>query len=473
MPIQRKWLTLAAVTFASFATTLDNTVVNVALPSIQTDLHLGRSALEWVVNSYVLAFGMLLLAGGRLADAFGRRRLFLIGLALFTAASFAGGLAGSEAMLLAARVAQGIGAALMTPTTLAIISATFPEEERGKAIGIWAGVTTLAFALGPVTGGVLAERVQWSWIFFVNVPIGIVGLIVGRLVIAESRNENASRRLDVPGLALSSGASLALIYALIQANHEGWSSLTILGLFALAATAFGAFLVVESRSAEPMLPLGLFKNAAFVGANAVMWLVGVGIFGVYLFLSIYLQDILGLSAIEAGAGFVPMALLIAALAPVSTSLAERLGRARVIAAGMAIFAAGLLLLAGLGTTASYVDVLPGLLIVGAGAALTTPLSAAVLSAAPAEQGGVASGVLNTLREVGGSFGIAFMGALLAARESDRLAAGGTHDEAFVSGFSLALWASAAAMLLGAILALRTLSSPTRRFANPRPAIEPA
>jgi EmrB/QacA subfamily drug resistance transporter len=469
----RKWLTLAAVTFASFATTLDNTVVNVALPSIQHDLHLGRSGLEWVVNSYVLAFGMLLLAGGRLADVFGRRRMFLIGLGVFTGASVAGGLADGQTLLVAARVAQGVGAAVMTPTALAIIAATFPESERGKAIGIWAAATTVAFALGPVTGGFLAERIHWSWIFFVNVPIGLAGLGVGRLVIDGSGETPQRRRIDLGGLITSSLAALTLIYALIAANRDGWTSPTIVGFVAVGAVALSAFVLIEMRGDMPMLPLGLFRNREFAGANTVMWLVGIGVFGVYFFMSLYLQDILHLSAIEAGAGFVPMALVIVALAPASTSLADRLGRGRVIAAGMATFAAGLALLAQTGSTATYTDVLPGLLVAGVGAALTTPLSAAVLAAVPVERGGVASGVLNTLREIGGSFGIALMGALLTAREMHSLASGAGHADAYVSGFSAALWASAAAMLFGAVIAWLTISSRTSAVRPARPALEAA
>jgi EmrB/QacA subfamily drug resistance transporter len=286
----RKWWTLIGVTFAIFMTTLDNTVVNVALPSIQRDLGVGRNGLEWVVNAYILAFAALLLTGGRLADLFGRRRLFLTGLSVFTAASLFAGFATSEAHLVAARGLQGAGAALLTPTTLAIIAAAFPDtKERGKAIGLWAATSALAFAVGPVTGGAIAQHAHWSWIFWINVPVGLVGWLIGRAAIDESRDETAPRRVDVGGLAVSSATLLALVYALIDGNDRGFTSLPILGLLGAAAVGLVAFLWIERRVPAPMLDLSLFRDRAFAAGNALQVISGFGIFGVYFFLSLYVR----------------------------------------------------------------------------------------------------------------------------------------------------------------------------------------
>jgi EmrB/QacA subfamily drug resistance transporter len=461
MPVRsannRRWWTLIGVTFAIFMTTLDNTVVNVALPSIQRDLGLGRSGLEWVVNAYILAFATLLLTGGRLADLFGRRRLFLTGLTLFTGASLFGGFAASQAELVTARGLQGAGAALLTPTTPAIIAAAFPDmKERGKAIGLWAATSALAFAVGPVTGGAIAQHIHWSWIFWINVPVGLVGWLIARSAINESRDENAMRRIDVAGLALSSAAMLALVYALIEGNSHGWASPLILGLLAVAAVGFGAFLWTERRASAPMLELSLFRDRTFASGNVLQLISGFGIFGIYFFLSLYVQGILGFSPTKAGLVFVPMALLITVVAPTSAKVVERVGAAATIGGGMLISAAGFLLLERVGQGASFADLVPGLLLIGGGGGLTTPLIGTVLARVPVEKSGVASGVLNTMRELAASLGIAVTGAILASRESAAIAHGATHATAFVDGYRIGLYTSAAVMSAGALLALITL-----------------
>jgi EmrB/QacA subfamily drug resistance transporter len=453
----RKWWTLAAVTFAVFITTLDNTIVNVALPSIQGDLELTRSGLEWVVNAYILAFAVLLLTGGRLADAFGRRRLFLVGLGVFTGASLLGGFAGSEEVLIVARALQGAGAALMTPTTLAIISATFSERQRGLAVGIWAAVAALAFAVGPVTGGFLAEHLHWSWIFFLNVPVGIAGLLVGRLAIPESRDDSVGRRVDARGLVTSGAGLLALTYALIGASDRGWSSPATLGLLGAAAVALGLFVRSQRRGRAPMLPFSLFRDRVFAGANALVLLSGFAIFGILFFTSLFLQQGLGFSAVEAGAVFVPMAILLTIVSPLSSKLADRLGLGRVVAAGMTLTAVGLFLLSRLDEGASFASVLSGILVAGIGSGLTTPLFSAVLGSVTQQRAGVASGALNTARELGGALGIAIMGAILAGREMEALAGGASPAAAFTSGYSAALLVAAGVMLAAAIVAWRTLA----------------
>jgi EmrB/QacA subfamily drug resistance transporter len=449
--------TLLAVSLAVFITALDNTVVNVALPSIQRDLGVSRNALEWIVNAYILVFATLLLTGGRLADVFGRRRLFLIGLALFTGASLLGGFATSEAQLVAARGLQGAGAALLTPTTLAIIAATFPDmKERGRAIGLWAATAALAFAVGPVTGGAIAQHVHWSWIFWINIPIGLTAWLIASSAITESRDEMAGRRIDLAGLGLSGASLLALVYALIEGNGDGWGSPLILGLLSIAAAGFSGFLWIERRATAPMLDLSLFRDRTFAAGNALQVISGFGIFGVYFFLSLYVQGVLGFSPTKAGLVFVPMALLITVVAPSSAKVVDVVGPAVTVGAGMAISVFGFLLLERLGQSASFTEVIPGLMLIGVGGGLTTPLIGAVLDSVPVEKSGVASGVLNTMRELAASLGIAITGAILAARESAAIAHGASHAAAFVDGYQVGLYAAAAVMTAGALIALVAL-----------------
>ena len=290
---RRKWWTLGAVSLGLFMIMLDNTVVNVALPSIQDSLGLSLSELEWVVTGYALTFAAFMLTGGKLADLLGRRRVFVAGLVVFTAASLACGLAGSADVLIGARVVQGIGAALMNPATLSIITATFPPRQRGTAIGIWAGVSALALAIGPLVGGLLSEHADWSWIFFVNIPVGIVAVVAAFVFIDESRDTSKEQRPDVPGLVTSGVGLFALTYGLIEANSYGWGSTRILAAFGLAALSLAAFVSLELRQRRPMLDLKLFRNPTFSGANVSMLLVALAMFGVFFYVSLYVQQILG------------------------------------------------------------------------------------------------------------------------------------------------------------------------------------
>src|SRR5438046_1480193 len=309
-PENRKWWTLVAVAFGLFMIMLDNTVVNVALPSIQKDLKIGASELEWVVNAYALTFGVLLLTGGKLADLFGRRAIFIAGLVVFTGASLWCGLAGGPGSLIAARTVQGVGAAMMNPATLSIITATLPPRQRGMAIGIWAGVSALALAIGPLVGGLLTEKIDWSWIFFINVPIGVLGIAAARLFVDESRDTSHEQRLDLPGLLFSGIGLFALTYALISTNHHSWTSTRVLSLFVLAGIALGVFVLLELHQRFPMLDLSLFRTPPFAAANTVMLMVGLAMFGIFFFNSLFIQNILGYSAIETGATFLPMTVLI-------------------------------------------------------------------------------------------------------------------------------------------------------------------
>ena len=451
-PENRKWLTLGCVAFALFMVMLDNTVVNVALPSIQRDLGIGLSELQWTVNAYALTFAVLMLTGGKLADFLGRRRVFIAGLSIFTASSLACGLASSGEMLIAGRTVQGIGAALMMPATLSIISATFPVHQRGLAIGIWAGVSAMALAIGPLVGGLLTQHIDWGWIFFINVPIGVLAIVAARLLIQESRDPSTDQRLDIPGLLTSGIALFALTFALIEANDYGWTSPTILSLFAVAGIAFVAFVLLELHQRVPMLDLSLFRSGTFAGANIVALLVFLAMFGVFFFVSLYVQGILGYSAVQAGAMFLPMTVLIMFVAPVAGKLSDRLGSRWLIVAGMTFLVTHLLLLSNLDVDSTFWNILPALILGGFGMGLTmTPATAAAIGSVPVAKAGIGSGVLNTFRQVGGTLGIAVIGAIVASQIHVAPGAPAFRDQ-FMDGFSIALRVAAAIALVGALAA---------------------
>ena len=394
---------------------LDNTIVNVALPSIQRDLGIGISELEWVVNGYALTFAVLMLTGGKLADMYGRRRLFIVGLLIFTLASLACGLATSAHMLIAARVVQGAGAALMNPATLSIITATFPPRQRGMAIGIWAGTSAMALAIGPLVGGLITQYVDWSWIFFINVPIGILGIVVARLVITESRDTSGEQRLDLPGLITSAVGLFGLTYGLVEANNYGWTSPRILACFAVAVIGLGAFIFLELRQRLPMLDLGLFKNSTFTGANVTMMLVALAMFGVFFYVSLFMQNILEFSPTRTGAAFLPMTILIILIAPAAGKLSDRVGSRWLVGIGMTLVAGSLVIFSRLDQGSGFWDLFPGLVVGGAGMGLTmTPTTAAAMGSVAVDKAGVGSAVLNSMRQVGGALGIAIMGAIVAA-----------------------------------------------------------
>ena len=455
----RKWWTLAAVAFALFMIMLDNTVVNVALPAIQKDLHMSVSALEWVVSGYALSFAVLMLSGGKLADMLGRRLIFVLGLAIFASSSLACGLAGSPSVLIAARVVQGLGAAFMMPATLSIISATFPPKQRGTAIGIWAGVSALALAIGPLVGGLITEHISWNWIFYINVPVGALGIVAAVVIIRESKDTSHEQRLDIPGLLTSGIAFFAVTFAVIESNRYGWGSPTIIGLFALAVVALAAFVFVELKQRLPMFDLQLFRNGTFVGANTVAFLVTLAMFGVFFFISLYMQQIRGYSPVRAGATFLPMTILIILIAPLAGRASDKLGSRWLMAGGMSLVGVSLLLFARLEAHTSFWGILPGLVVGGTGMALTmTPMTAAAMSAVPVDKAGVGSGMLNTFRQVGGSFGIAIMGAILTNRSASELQGGATRVDAFISGLHEALYVAAAIAFTGAAVAALVIRS---------------
>lgn len=456
----RQW-TLIAVSAATFMTYLDNNIVNVAMPRIQHDLHLTVSGLEWVVSSYILVFASLLLAGGRLGDLFGHRRMFLGGLGVFTLASFVAGISGSVDVLVASRGVQGLGAALVTPTTLAIISATFPDpRERTRAVGVWSAAGALALAVGPLLGGLISENLHWGWIFFINVPVGLATLAV-TLAAVPSDAGTARTRIDVPGLISSAAALFALTYALIEGQEKGWTSTVILGCFAVAAAAGLTFVAIERRAGEPMVNVGLFAERVFSGGILAVLMWGFGLFGIYFFTSLYLQDVLGFSPTKAGAAFVPMALLMAASAVVSEQVARRIGAHRSVGLAMLLMAAGIGSVSLLGRDASVLSLMPSFAIIGIGGGLSTPLTAMILGTMPSEQAGVASGIFNASREVAGLLGITVIGAILAARQSGALHAGQLPVDAFLTGYRTGLLVAAALVAAGGVAAYLALRGATR------------
>ncbi len=468
-PQNRKWWTLFGVSFGLFMIMLDNTVVNVALPSIRSSLHIGQSELEWVVVGYALSFATFMLTGGKLADLYGRRRLFVIGLTVFTGASLACGLAPSAGFLIGSRVVQGVGAAIMNPATLGIITATFPPRQRGMAIGIWAGVSAMALAIGPLVGGLLTEKVHWSWIFFINIPVGVIAVAVAFWAIDETRDTSHEQRLDLPGLLSSAIGLFSLTYALIEANTYGWTSARILGLFGVAAVALAVFVLLELHQRLPMLDLSLFRNTSFAGANLALLLVALAMFGVFFYNSIFIQNVLGYSPIETGAAFLPMTILIILIAPRAGKLTDTLGARWLIGAGLALVSVSLVLFAQLDRGSTFWHLLPALIVGGAGMGLTmTPTTAAAMGSVPADKAGVGSAVLNSMRQIGGSLGIAVMGAVVAGQIHV-----GPRDPGyvpqFVSGYHHALYMASGIALVGAIVAVALV----RKIRHPEPTADAA
>src|SRR6476619_5007383 len=449
----RKWWTLGALSFALFLIMLDNTIVNVALPAIKSDLVIGTSELEWVVTAYALTFAVLLLTGGKLGDLYGRRLIFTIGLVVFTLSSLACGLSSSATELIAARAVQGAGSALMMPATLSIITATFAARERGMAIGIVAGVSAMALAIGPLLGGIITEHISWNWIFFINVPIGVLAVLSAIFVVPESKDTSREQRLDLPGLLTSGIGLLALVYALIEANQYGWTSARILGLFVVAAVSLTTFVLLEMHQRLPMLDLSLFKNGTFAGANVVAILVTLAMFGIFVFFPIYMQTFRGWSPIQSGAALLPWTILIVIFAPIAGKLSDRIGSRWLMTGGMTTVAVCCLLLSTVTLHSTFWHMLPAFILGGLGMSFVmTPMSAAAMGAAPVDKAGVASGVVNTFRQVGVALGIAITGAIVANRAASAAAGGASPPEAFVHGLTFAMRVSAAICFGAAIIA---------------------
>jgi EmrB/QacA subfamily drug resistance transporter len=488
----RRWWTLAAMCFALFMIMLDNTVVNVALPSIQEDLDTTLASLEWTVNAYTLTFAVLLVTGGRLGDIFGRRRMFLLGVAIFAGSSAAIGLAPDQAWLVAGRAAQGVGAAFMMPATLSIITNAFPPEMRGKAIGTWAGVSGLALAIGPVVGGFLTEHVSWRAIFFLNLPVAVGAVAVTLFATRESRDETVSRRVDVPGIAALSIGLTTLVLALIEGNSWGWGSPGVVALLVTAVAGLGAFVFIELRSRVPMVDFSFFRSTSFVGANAVAFVISFAMLAVFFFVALYMQNILGYSALEAGVRFLPSTLLIIVTAPIAGRLADRIGPQRLIVTGLLLIATSLYIQTHIALDTGYGLLLVAFMVMGVGIGLTmSPMSTAAMNAVEVSKAGVASGILSMSRMVGGTFGVAAIGALFQgmirhdleanlaefgfddAQREALVEAAGTRgvgniaqqmdpesarqivtavEDSFIHSLATAMWMSFAVTVIGAVLA---------------------
>jgi EmrB/QacA subfamily drug resistance transporter len=408
----RKWWTLAAMCFALFMLMLDNTVVNVALPSIQEDLDASISSLEWTVNAYTLTFAVLLVTGGRLGDIFGRRRMFLFGVIVFATSSALIGLAPSQDWLVAGRAIQGIGGAFMMPGTLSIISNTFPPRERGRAIGTWAGVSALALAAGPAVGGALTEYVSWRAIFFLNLPVAVGCVIVTLFATRESRDPTVDHTVDYPGIAALSTGLTALVLALVEGNSWGWDSAAIVALLATAVVGLALFAYVELRGRAPMVQFEFFRSRSFVGANAVAFIVSFAMLGMFFFMALYMQNILEYSPLEAGLRFLPSTAVIIFVAPMAGRLTDRIGPRPLIVTGLTLAAVALYLQSRVTVDSGYGELLPAFIIMGLGMGLTmSPMSTAGMNAVRPEKAGAASGILSMMRMVGGTFGVAAVGAL--------------------------------------------------------------
>jgi EmrB/QacA subfamily drug resistance transporter len=448
------WLILVLVCFAQFMVILDATIVNVALPSIQRDLNFSAGSLQWVINAYTLVFGGFLLLGGRAGDLLGRKRLFLAGVALFTFASLLDGFSQSGGMLIAARALQGLGAALVSPAALSIITTTFADgPERTKALGVWGGIAAGGGAVGLLLGGVLTEALSWQWIFFVNIPIGIAAFLLSARYVPESRAEKRPAGVDVAGaVSVTAGLSL-LVYAIVKAQDFGWGSTTTLGLIAGAVALLAAFVVIERRSKAPLIRLGVFRIRSLASANGVMLLVASGMFAFFFFSSLYVQEILGFSPIEAGLAFLPFTAGIMAGAGAAQQLIRRFGVRPVAVAGMLLAAGGLALMTRAGANGSYAsDLLPGIIPMSIGMGLTfVPITLIGTTNIDNADAGLASGIFNTSQQVGGALGLAILSTFASNSTANAVAAGSGRAQAMVEGFQVAFTVGAVLIGLGAVV----------------------
>jgi EmrB/QacA subfamily drug resistance transporter len=469
-PTVHKWWTLAVVALGVLLVMADSTIVTVALPSIREDLgylEVSLTELQWVVNAYVLTFAALLLTAGRLADLFGRRLIFVVGLVVFIGSSIACGVADDIAVLIAFRGVQGVGAALLAPTSLSIITATFPPQERGMAIGIWSGLVGFGVALGPLLGGLLAENVDWRWIFYINIPVGIAAFVGAFVWVRESRDPSLHRRLDLAGVVTSGGALFALTFGLLKANEYGWADPRTIGLLAAAVAGLILFIVAERFQRQPMLDLKLFRSATFSGANATAVLVGFALFCLLFFGTLFTQTVMGYSAVKSGATLLPMMVLIIFLAPMVGRFTDRLGPRWPLAGGMGLLVIACLFLARLDFDADFWDLLPALLVSGVGFAMVlTPLTAAALAGVPPQNAAMGAAVINTTRQAGGSIGLAVLGAISVAESDASLRAGRASLEGFVDGFSTVALVAGAVALVGAVVAAATVARGAPAAASP-------
>ena len=469
MPLKNvnPWFVLSLVCMAQFMVVLDATIVNVALPSIQKDLDVAEADLQWVVNSYTLIFGGFLLLGGRAGDLLGRKRLFLAGVVVFTVASFLNGIAQSSEFLIVARGLQGFGAALVAPAALSILTTTFAEgDQRTKAMGVWAGIATGGAAIGLLLGGILTDLFSWPWIFFVNIPVGIVAFVLSLRYVPESRADAEHRIFDLPGAVTVTAGLIALVYGIVQVQRSGWTSTSTIGFLALAIVLLTAFVFIELRQRAPLVRLDIFRVRTLRAANLAMLLVASGLFAMFFFNTLYVQRVLGFSPLQAGLAFLPVTVGIGIGAGLSQLAVKKLGIRSTSIIGMSIATIGMLILLTTDANGTYLgDVLPGLIPISIGMGLTfVPVTLLATSGMTNEDAGLASGLFNTSQQVGGALGLAILSTIAVDRTSNAL--GGLpgqptvvqEGEALVSGFHAAFLGGAVFFAAGIVVMLTMLKS---------------
>jgi len=452
---RRKWLALALLSAVQFMVVLDIAIVNVALPSIKTDLGFSQEDLQWVISAYALVFGGFLLLGGRAADLLGRRRVFLVGLVVFTLASLLAGLAWSEQSLVGARALQGLGAAIISPAALSILSTTFSEgRERNIALGVWGAVGGFGAAAGVLLGGVLTEALSWSWIFFVNVPVGVLAFVLAPRLLDESR-DTTIRSFDAAGAVLVTAGLSSLVYAITQTGTYGWTSARTLGVGAAAVVLLAGFVWWERRHAEPLMRFGILRTKTVAGANVGGLILGTATFSMFLMLTLYMQQVLGYSPMKTGVGYLAVAVSAIVWSGVAAQLTTRIGVKPVLVTGMAALTGGLVYFTQVSVDGSYLaDLLPGFLLVGVGLGFSfVPISIAALAGIHAREAGLASGLFNTSQQIGGALGIALLSTIATSRTSDAVAAGTAVPSALVHGFTGAFVVGAGIAAVGVLAAL--------------------
>ena len=452
---QKKWFALALLSAVQFMVVLDIAIVNVALPSIQADLGFSQQNLQWILSAYALTFGGFLLLGGRAADLLGRRRIFLVGLVVFSVASLLAGLAWSEASLIGARALQGFGAAIITPAALSILSTTFREgRERNIALGVWGAVGGVGAAAGLLMGGILTESLSWSWIFFVNVPVGALAMALTPMLLHESRDASVKSFDAVGAISVTAGLS-SLVYAITQAGTQGWLAGRTLAFLAVSLVLLVGFVAWELRHPEPLMRFGILRIKTLSGANIAGFILNIVTLSMFLSLTLYMQQVLGYSAMQTGVAYLAVALSAIVWSTVAAQLVTRIGVKPVLVAGMVALTIGLAYFTQISVGGSYFgDLFPGFLLIGFGLGFSfVPISIAALAGVEPAEAGLASGLINTSQQVGGALGIATLATIASTRTDDALAGGATHADALVTGFHAAFWAAVVVAVVGLIASL--------------------
>jgi EmrB/QacA subfamily drug resistance transporter len=469
---RKKWFALALLATVQFMVVLDIAIVNVALPSIKIDLGFSQENLQWVISAYALVFGGFLLLGGRAADLLGRRRIFLLGIVVFTLGSLLSGLAWSEASLIGARAVQGLGAAIISPAALSILTTTFAEgRERNLALGVWGAVGGFGAAAGVLMGGILTEALSWEWIFFVNVPVGVAALVLTPFLLGESRDVTA-RSFDIPGAVLVTSGLVALVYGITQGHSYGWSSAATIGVFSLSALMLAAFVAWERRVDNPLMRFGIFRVSTVTGANVAGFILGTAMFAMFLMLTLYMQQVLGYSALKTGVAYLAVAGTAILWSAVAAQLVTRIGVKPVLVTGMAFLVAGMLYFTQVSVGGSYLsDLLPGFLLIGVALGFSfVPISIAAVAGVEAKEQGLASGLINTSQQIGGALGIAVLSTIATTRAEDSVTSGTSLPFALTDGFQAAFWVGVGIAVAGVVASLTLIR---RRDLEPVVEAEPA